>query len=161
MTHNDPYDLHYTWRIPGKIERVFYYLSHVTTFPQWWSSVFLDSQSDAQDPFVGAKATVQARSILPYVLDWDLVMTRLEPPSLVEVGAHVILNRRFELTGSILYRLVEDGGVVTVTTDQEMRPTRPIPKLFRGLAGRMFRFNHAWAMARGEKGLRQIVAQTS
>jgi uncharacterized protein YndB with AHSA1/START domain len=159
MEQPEVYRLQYTWRIAGRIERVFYYVGHAGTFPQWWGAVFLDCHSDAADPYLGASATVQARSILPYVLDWTLIVTELEVPHLIVLDSHVTLSGRFELTGSIAYRLVQEGPVVLVITDQHMRPSRPIPKLLRGVAARMFRFNHAWAMARGERGLQKIVSE--
>jgi hypothetical protein len=160
MSGGDAYRLQYEWRIEGAIERVFHYLGHVTTFPLWWGAVFLDAKSEAKDPFVGARATVRAKSRLPYVLDWDLVVTRLDAPRLIELDSRVSLSRRMELTGSILYRLEQDGAFVRVDTDQLMHPARPVPWPLRGLAGWLFRYNHGWAMARGEAGLQRIVRQS-
>lgn len=159
MAAGDAYRLQFTWRIEGSIDRVFYYLGHVTTFPRWWGAVFLDARSDASDPFVGARATVKAKSALPYVLDWDLTVTRLEPPRRIVLDSHVNLSWGIELSGSIDYLLEEHGPVVHVITDQLMRPARPIPWPLRGLAGWLFRFNHGWAMKRGEAGLQRIVRQ--
>ena len=160
MGQDEVYHLEYIWKIEGPIDIVFHYLGHATTFPQWWRPVFLDSRSDAKEPFVGAKATVRAKSFLPYVLDWDLIVSRLEPPHLIELDSHVTLSNRFELTGSILYRLEEEGPIVKVISEQYMRPKRSIPRFLRPLAARLFKFNHAWAMAHGEKGLQQIVRET-
>lgn len=160
MPENEAYGLTYTWRIEGPIDLVFYYLGHATTFPDWWKPVFLESHSDSKEPFVGAKATVRVKSILPYVLDWDLVVSRLEPPHLIELDSHVTLSHRFELTGPILYRLIEEGPIVRVESEQSMRPKRSIPWLLRPLAARAFRFNHGWAMAHGQRGLQKIVRQT-
>ena len=157
MAAGAAYRLQYTWRIEGPIERVFYFLGHVTTFPRWWGEVFLAAESDATDPFVGARATVKARSALPYVLDWDLIVTRLEPPHRILLDSHIQLSWGLELSGSIDYRLEEHGALVHVITDQLMRPARPIPWPLRGLAGWLFRFNPGWAMKRGEAGLQRIV----
>lgn len=153
----DGYRLQYDWHIKGSVPAVFHYLSHVRTFPLWWRPVFLDAQSEWVEPCLGATATVRAKSFLPYVLDWKLVVTELEPPHFIALGADVVLGGKLGLTGSIAYRLVEENGTVHVITDQFMRPNRPLPPILRGLAGRLFRFNHAWAMKRGEIGLQRIV----
>jgi uncharacterized protein YndB with AHSA1/START domain len=156
----DAYRLQCTWKIEGSIDRVFHFLGHVTTFPSWWGAVFLAAESDATEPFVGARARVKAKSALPYVLDWDLVVTRLEPPHRIVLDSQVRLSWGVQLAGSIDYRLEQHGVLVHVITDQLMRPARPIPWPFGGLAGWLFRFNHAWAMKRGEAGLQRIVRES-
>jgi uncharacterized protein YndB with AHSA1/START domain len=157
MQPDEVYRLEYTWKIAGRIDTVFHYISHIETFPRWWPAVFLDWRSDDPVVCVGAKATVRARSILPYVREWKLVVTALEAPRLIALDTWVTLGGKFALKGTITYRLVEEGAVVQVLTDHSLRPSRPLPGLLRGLAGRIFRLNHAWAMARGERGLQRIV----
>jgi hypothetical protein len=159
MPEEDVYHLQYVWNIEGPIDVVFYYIGHATTFPQWWTPVFLAGTSEDKEPYIGAKAYVKVKSILPYVLDWDLVVTRLEPPRLIELDSHVTLSKRFELTGSILYCLEEHGPIVRVISEQYMRPKKPIPKLFRPIARRLFKFNHRWAMRHGERGLQKVVRE--
>ena len=160
MPQDDVYHLEYVWNVEGPIDVVFYYIGHATTFPKWWKPVFLDGKSEDKEPYIGAKATVRVKSILPYVLDWDLVVTKLEPPRMIELDSHVILSNRFELTGSILYVLEQVGPIVKITSEQYMRPKRPIPKFLRPIAGSLFRFNHHWAMRYGEKGLQQVVRES-
>ncbi len=152
----DVYRLAHRWRIEGPIDTVYYYLTHGRTFPEWWP-VFRDVQTDAGEVAVGARSRFWVRSVLPYGLEWDCTITQLEPPHLLELDTRVALGGWFRLAGPIRFHLRQDGPLVEVLNEQEMRADRRLPGPLRALARSAFAYNHARAMASGERGLQRAV----
>lgn len=140
----------------GPIEIVYYYLAHGRTFPEWWS-VFRDAASDSPDVTVGARIRYHVKATLPYHLYWDVTLRRLEPPYLIETETEVALGSGFRLGGPVRFRLMQQGDVVTVINEQQMRTAHRLPGPLRLLAARAFAFNHDRAMAQGERGLQRAV----
>ncbi len=155
----DLYHLGHRWQIEGPIDAVFYYLTHGRTFPEWWP-VFRDVETDSTEVAVGARSRFWVRSVLPYGLEWDCTITRLEPPHVLELETRVALGGWFRLDGPIRWRLAQHGPIVEVVNEQEMRADRRLPGPLRVLAQRAFAYNHARAMAVGERGLQRAVRAT-
>jgi uncharacterized protein YndB with AHSA1/START domain len=157
---NDTYRLGYSWAVDAPIETVFRYVGDARTFPRWFS-VFKEVRPD--DPTgpvrVGTRTWARVRALLPYTLDWDLTVARYEPPHLIETDCRVLLGGRFGLRGRIRFRMIRDGARTLVVNEQEMVADRPLPGVLHRLAQAAFSFNHDWAMARGLKGLRRVVAE--
>jgi uncharacterized protein YndB with AHSA1/START domain len=158
-TAPDIYPLHHRWLIEGPIEVVFDVLSHGTGFPDWWRPVFLEAHTDDPEPVAGARVRYRVRARLPYGLDWDVTLRRLEKPHLIENETVVLLGGRFRLSGPVRFRLTQVGDRVEVTNEQEMRSDRRLPRPLRALAQRAFAYNHAWAMAKGGIGLQRAVRE--
>jgi uncharacterized protein YndB with AHSA1/START domain len=153
----DVYHLGYRWVIDGPIDTVFYFVSHGRTYPEWFP-VFRDAQSDDGEVRVGARIRYHVKALLPYHLYWDVAVTRLEPPHLVETDTAVALGGRLRLGGWVRFRLMERDGRVEVINEQEMRAERSLPGPLRALAARAFAFNHDRAMAGGGQGLQRAVS---
>ena len=152
----DVYRLGYRWLIEGPIETVYYYVSHGRTYPEWWS-VFRDAESTDDAAAVGSRIRYHVKALLPYHLYWDVTVTHLEPPHLIQTATRVSLDHRFGLAGWVRFRLAQQGALVEVVNEQEMRADRRLPGPLRALTGRLFAFNHDRAMASGERGLQRAV----
>ena len=155
---SDAYRLGYRWEIEGPIDTVFHFVSDARTFHEWFG-VFKRVESDDPDgPVrVGSHSRMKVRALLPYTLDWDVTVAKLEPPSLLQTACRVTLNGRFGMHGYVRYRLEERGGVVTVINEQELVADRPLPRLLHPLAQAIFDLNHDWAMGRARDPLQRAV----
>ncbi len=155
-SQGDVYHLGYRWLISRPIDVVYYFVSHGRTYPEWFP-VFRDAQSDDDEVRVGARVRYHVKALLPYHLYWDVTLTRLEPPHLVETATTVSLGGWLRLGGWVRFRLNERDGRVEVVNEQEMRAERALPGPLRALAARAFAFNHDRAMASGGQGLQRAV----
>jgi uncharacterized protein YndB with AHSA1/START domain len=150
------YRLSHRWRIEGPIDTVYYYLTHGRTFPEWWP-VFRDVETDADEVAVGSRSRFRVRALLPYRLDWECTIARLDTPFYLELDTRVTLGGWFRLAGPIRFHLTQQGPVVEVRNEQELRAANRLPAPLLALATRAFAFNHARAMATGERGLQRAV----
>jgi uncharacterized protein YndB with AHSA1/START domain len=153
----------YRWRIEGPVETVFHYVSDARTFTDWFP-VFKDVRADEPvGPLhVGSHSVARVRALLPYVLDWDITITRYEPPALIETAVQLSLNGHFRMHGWVRYRFEHlPGGAVLVINEQQLAAERALPRWVHGLAQVAFEFNHDWAMRQGVGTLQAIVRYRS
>lgn len=141
------------------MDDAFHYLSHIATWPDWWPQIVavVTDDPDKPDVVVGDTATMRAKSFLPYGLDWETTVVRIERPKLIEVESRVRLGRSFGMRGTVAFDLAEADGKVVVLNRQEMVPDRPVPGWLVPLADRVFNFNHDFAMKRGQPGLQRVL----
>jgi uncharacterized protein YndB with AHSA1/START domain len=159
MTDPAVHRLRYRWLIEGPIDVVFDILVHGTAFPDWWRPVFLEAHTDDPESVVGARVRYRVRGRLPYGLDWDVTLRRIERPHLIENETVVILGGRLRLSGPVRFRLGQQGDRVEVINEQEMRSERRLPRPIRAVWQRVFSYNHDWAMAKGGIGLQRAVRE--
>jgi hypothetical protein len=150
------YRVGHRWRIEGPIDLVFHYLSQTRTYPEWWPAI-LAAHTDDTEVKVGARVRVRVKSALPYSLDWDCTVTRVEPPHVMDIATDLVLGGRFRLDGMTYLRLREDGAYVEVVQEEEFWARQRLPAPLRAVAGRLFAYNHAVAAAPGERGLQRVV----
>jgi hypothetical protein len=159
---SDAYQLGYRWTIEGPIETVFHFVSDARTFREWFG-VFKQVESD--DPVgpvrVGSHSRMKVRALLPYTLDWDVTVAKLEPPRLLQTACRVTLNGRFGMHGYVRYRLEQQGRLVTVINEQELVAERPLPRLLHPVAQAIFDLNHDWAMSRASEALQRAVSRAT
>src|SRR2546426_7948269 len=84
----DVYRLGYRWLIKGPIDVVFDLLSHARDYPSWWTPCFKSAESDDAGVAVGARSHLRVRARLPYELIWDITLTELDRPNLIEVDTN-------------------------------------------------------------------------
>ena len=160
MRTRQSYRFGYRWQIRGPIDTVFHYVSDARTFHEWFD-VFKEVRAD--DPtgpvHVGSHTHCTVKALLPYVLDWDITVSQLEPPNFLQTEVHLTLNGRFQMNGYVRYRLEQEGPIVTVINEQELIPERPLPWCLSPLAQAAFTFNHHWAMGRAQERLQHVVSQ--
>jgi hypothetical protein len=144
------------WRLPGATAaEVYEVLAQGELLPQWWRGVYLEARrlTPGSDPRVGAKLAAKVRGFLPFVLNFEIEATELDPPRRVAVATSGDLSGAWRATLT-----QEDWGVradllFTVEID------RPGMRLVAPLLRPLFALNHYWTTPRGEKGLRAFLAE--
>src|SRR3569833_493189 len=133
------YRLSYRWVVKGPIETVFHYVADARTFLDWFP-VFKEVRPD--DPYgelrVGSHVLCHVTALLPYVLDWDITVSRCEPPYLIETDCTLSLSGRLGMHGFVRYRFEQQGGEVLVINEQEMFADQPLPSFLFPLAQAAF-----------------------
>jgi hypothetical protein len=155
------YRLGYHWEIEGPIETVFHLVSDARTFPGWFPVFKRVEPDDPIGPLrVGSHALLQVRALLPYRLDWDVTVVRLETPRLIETDCRLTLGGRFPMRGYVRYTLEQRGPLVSVTNEQEFAAERPLPAFLRPIAQAAFTLNHDWAMGQARAPLQRAVRRS-
>jgi hypothetical protein len=96
---------------------------------------------------VGSRHLIEWRSRLPYPLEFEFTVERVERPRLMEGRA------LGELTGTGRWRLFEDGGVTAVLYEWNVQTTKRWMNLIGPLARPVFAWNHDVVMGWGGEGL--------
>jgi uncharacterized protein YndB with AHSA1/START domain len=136
-----------TWCIDAPIEAVFDVLYDSVGYPRWWKGVNSVEVLEAGDEAgIGQLNRFVWRSVLPYSLGFDLKVTRVERPYLIEGHASG------ELQGVGTWQLYEGRGVAVVY-DWRVRTTKLWMNLFGPLARPAFAWNHDLVMRQGGRGL--------
>jgi hypothetical protein len=96
---------------------------------------------------VGSRYRIAWRSRIPYDLEFDFTVRRLESPRLMEGDA------AGELAGTGCWRLFEQDGVTAVIYDWDVRTAKRWMNLAAPLARPVFEYNHDLVMRWGGEGL--------
>ncbi|MFN6964734.1 MAG: SRPBCC family protein [Pyrinomonadaceae bacterium] len=142
------------WTFDAPIERVWHYIKRSEDWSRWWRGVVRVVELTPGDADgLGSIRRSTWRSALPYTLEFDSEIVRIEPMRLIEARAFGELDGRglwqFESLGENLTRVRYDWQVTT--TKRWMNLTAPIARPF-------FKWNHDVIMGRGEEGLRRLLA---
>jgi uncharacterized protein YndB with AHSA1/START domain len=141
------YEFLTTWCVDAPIEAVFDVLNDSAGYPRWWKGVkSVKVPESGEEMAVGELDRFTWRSVLPYSLTFDLRVTRVERPYLIEGRASG------ELEGVGTWRLFEGRGVAIVY-DWRVRTTKAWMNVFGPLARPAFSWNHDVVMRQGGKGL--------
>lgn len=141
------------WRLDAPVRRVWDVLYAVERWPSWWEGVERTRELEAGEPGgVGKLFEIAWRSVLPYELAFEIRVTRVEEPSLMEGEAHG------ELEGTGRWRLTADDGGTLVVYEWDVRTTKRWMNLLGPLARPAFAWNHDRVMATGLRGLRRVLS---
>ena len=113
-------------------------------WPSWWRGVeSVVTLEEGDDEGVGSLGRYVWKSRLPYRLEFDTRITRVERPHLMEGQA------TGELAGIGLWRIYEEDGVTAAVYDWNVRTTAPWMNLLAPVARPMFAWNHNVVMSCG------------
>jgi uncharacterized protein YndB with AHSA1/START domain len=136
-----------TWCLDAPIEAVFDLLSDTAGYPRWWKGVrSVQVLERGGELTLGELDRFVWRSVLPYSLGFDMRVTRVQRPYLIEGHASG------ELEGVGTWRLYEGQGVAVVY-DWRVRTTKRWMNAFGPLARPAFTWNHDLVMRQGGHGL--------
>jgi uncharacterized protein YndB with AHSA1/START domain len=143
-----------TWLLAAPREAAWAVLQEAERWPAWWRGVRRVATLDPGDAErVGSRYRVAWRSRIPYDLEFDFTVRRLEAPRLMEGEA------AGQLSGTGCWRLFEQDGVTAVVYDWDVRTASRWMNLAAPLARRVFEYNHDVVMRWGGEGLaRQLGA---
>ena len=96
---------------------------------------------------VGARYRIAWRSRVPYELEFDFVVRRVDEPCCMEGVATGALE------GTGVWRLFEQGDVTAVVYDWDVKTSKPWMNLLAPLARPVFEYNHDVVMGWGGEGL--------
>jgi uncharacterized protein YndB with AHSA1/START domain len=145
------YEFVTTWCLDAPIDRVFSAIEDSARWPEWWRGVrSADLLEDGDDNGVGGLWRFVWRSRLPYNLEFDSRVTRLERPWLIEGRAEG------ELTGTGRWRFF-DGRGTAVVYEWNVSTSRPWMNALAPLARPVFAWNHDVVMRQGAVGLARLL----
>jgi len=143
-----------TWLLDAPIARVFDVLHDSKDYPSWWKGVQSVEVLEAGDEAgVGELDRFSWRSVLPYTLEFDVRVMRVERPHLIEG------NATGELEGVGTWRLFEGLGTAVVY-DWRVRTTQAWMNVLGPVARPAFSWNHDLVMRQGGRGLAKRLGAT-
>jgi hypothetical protein len=144
------------WRVRGNAREVSDVLEDVRSLPRWWPSVYLDVKvlDEGQGSgHVGRRVELHTRGRLPYTLRWGFRVIESRP------AEGFVLEAHGDFVGRGEWAFRQNGDEVDVTYDWRIRADKPLLRRLSFLLKPIFRWNHHWAMARGEESLRAELAR--
>lgn len=140
-----------TWCVAAPLQRVWEVLSVPDDYPEWWSGVrkstLLEPGEDGGKGSVGTLYRLQWRSKLPYTLEFDSRVTRVEAPYLIEGQASG------ELEGMGVWRLFENPVGTVALYNWDVSTTRAWMNKLAFVGRPFFAWNHDYVMRQGAQGL--------
>jgi Polyketide cyclase / dehydrase and lipid transport len=129
-------------------ERAWEVIEDTVGWPEWWRGVVRVEELEPGDANrVGSRYLIEWRSRLPYPLEFEFAVDRVERPQ-------VMAGRAIgELSGTGRWRLFEDGGVTAVLYEWNVRTTKPWMNMLGPVARPVFAWNHDVVMGWGGEGL--------
>jgi hypothetical protein len=139
------------WRVEGKAEEAFDILNDVPGYLRWWPEVYLAVENLAlgDRDGIGKTHALLTRRKLPYRLRWNARIIDKRRPSSFSIEASG------DFVGRGVWSLVEHSQHLDIEFDWRLRAEKPLLRYLSFLLKPLFRWNHRWAMARGEEGLRR------
>jgi hypothetical protein len=141
------------WLVPAPPAAVYALLSCPREYPRWWRDAFLEGEGDAGPAAPGKRACLLTRGRLPYRLRWELTCVEaVEPTRLVSrIDGDFVGEGIWTITA-----LTDDTCRVALDWNVDVR--KPLVRHLTPVLRPLFRWNHRWAMARGERRLRETLA---
>jgi uncharacterized protein YndB with AHSA1/START domain len=144
-----------TWCFDAPIEPVWALIERPERYPEWWKGVrAVDLLRAGDADGVGQVSRLRWRSVLPYTLTFDVHVTRVQAPNLIEGDA------TGELEGRGVWRLYAAPGGTAVVYDWRVRTTEAWMNALGPLARPAFAWNHDLVMRQGGEGLARALGAT-
>ena len=137
------------WRFDAPIEKVWDAIKQSENWSDWWKGVIKVVELKAGDADgIGKIIRSTWRSALPYTLEFDSEVVRIEELKLIEARAFG------ELEGIGLWTLTaENENLTTVRYDWKVKTTKAWMNYLAPIAKPFFRWNHDTIMNWGGNGL--------
>ena len=138
-----------SWLIESSRDEVWEVLQDPLRWPEWWRGVTRVSELDGgDDARVGSRYRIVWRSRVPYRLEFDFTVRRLESGRSMEGQAAA-----GDLEGTGCWRLFEQDGVTAVVYDWNVSSTKRWMNLLGPVGRPVFEYNHDAVMRWGGEGL--------
>lgn len=145
------YEFITVWHFDSPLEAVWEQINASEKWSEWWRGVLRVVELKPGDADgVGSIRRSTWKSALPYTLEFDLEVVRVEKPRLIEARAFG------ELEGTGLWQLEAISENRTrVQYDWRVKTTKSWMNLIAPLARPFFKWNHDIIMGWGEEGLKK------
>ncbi|HEY8082760.1 MAG TPA: SRPBCC family protein [Solirubrobacterales bacterium] len=141
-----------TWLLDSPREPVWEAIYAQERWPEWWRGVEEVEELKSGDEIgIGTVSRMAWKSLLPYRVEFEVTIGRVERPHLMEADAVG------ELAGVGRWRLYEHEGVTAVLYEWKVATTKPWMNLLAPVARPVFEWNHDWVMARGGEGISRLL----
>lgn len=154
MAAND-FRLTSVWQIEAGISEIAATLQEPERFPDWWGDVYLGvrllEKGDANG--IGQRIAIHSRGRLPYHLNWVGTLVENDAPR------RWVIEATGDLTGRGVWTLTQRGAAAEVRFDWRVTADRPLFRRLAPVLAPLMAWNHRWAMARGEAGLKRELAR--
>jgi uncharacterized protein YndB with AHSA1/START domain len=143
------YEFVTNWNIDAPVAQVYGAIEDANSWPKWWRGVISSVElTPGDEAGVGSIRRTVWKSALPYKLEFDSEVVRVEKNKMIEVRAFG------QLGGRGLWQLEPNGAQKTrVRYDWTVKTTKPWMNILSPIARPMFRWNHDIIMGWGEDGL--------
>jgi uncharacterized protein YndB with AHSA1/START domain/mannose-6-phosphate isomerase-like protein (cupin superfamily) len=149
-----PYVFVDEWDVAAPPEAVFDAIADARSYPEWWSPVYIDVESDGP-PEVGKESRQHFKGRLPYHVRTRSTIAELDPPHTIAADVDGDLRGRGKWT------LTPTAGGTHVRFDWQVHADRRLLKLLTPLLRPLLRWNHNWAIARAMEGLEPYAQRTA
>lgn len=151
----DHFQLVSFWHLDAPVEQVWRVLSDAERWPDWWPCVEAVEQIDPGEP-TGEHSVWRYtwKTMLPYKLRFELCVTRIEAPLLLEADV------AGDVAGRGVCRLSRKDRRTIVRYEWNVRACRSWMKWLAPLARPVFMWNHRMVMKQGGANLAVWLAQT-
>jgi len=137
-----------SWLLEASRAAAWEVLQDPLSWPEWWRGVERVSELAAGDgQRVGSRYRIAWRSRVPYELEFDFTVRRIDVPCCMEGDA------TGQLEGTGIWRLFEQNGVTAVVYDWDVTTTKRWMQLLAPVARPVFEYNHDVVMRWGGEGL--------
>jgi hypothetical protein len=144
LTH---YSFRNTWRVDAPPGVVFDVLAEPGDYAEWWPEIKEVRRVRER------KVAVRVRSLLPYVLDFQMEEARREPDNGV-----LEVRMTGDLEGFSRWTILPVGGGSLLLFEEEVHTNRTTLNRLAPVARIAFGWNHSLMMRHGEAGLRTYLA---
>lgn len=150
------YEFVSVWHIDAPLPKVWDLIHDADTWPEWWRGVLsnVELRSGGKDGVGSIRRSVW-KSRLPYKLEFDSELVRIEPERLIEVLAFGQLEGR----GLWQFEKVDNNSTL-VQYDWTVKTTKRWMNFLTPIAKPFFRWNHDVIMRWGEQGLNGRLSET-
>jgi len=142
------------WDLNAPIEQIWEVIKHSETWNEWWKGVVrVVELKEGDDDGLGSIRRSTWKSALPYTLEFDSEIIRIERMKLIEARAFG------ELDGTGLWQFESLSETSTrVRYDWRVKTTKRWMNLIAPMARPFFTWNHNIIMGWGEEGLKRKLA---
>jgi len=141
-----PYVFVDEWEVAAPPEAVFDAIADARSYPEWWSPVYIDVESDGP-PEIGKESRQHFKGRLPYELRTRSVISELDPPRVIAADVDG------DLRGRGVWTLTPTDGGTHVRFDWRVHADRRLLRALTPVLRPLLRWNHNWAIARAMEGL--------
>lgn len=152
----EDYQLVSIWRLDAPVEQVWHTLTDAERWPDWWPYVEAVEQIEAGEPS-GQHSIWRYtwKTMLPYKLRFELCVTRIEAPVLLEADV------TGDVSGRGIFRIDRKDDHTLVCYHWNVRICRGWMKWLAPIVRPVFLWNHRMVMQRGGAQLAMRLARHS
>lgn len=137
-----------TWLLETSRASAWELLEDPLSWSEWWRGVQrVTKLTDGDGRRVGSRYRIAWRSRIPYELEFEFTVRRVDEPCCMEGDA------TGDLEGTGIWRLFEQGDVTAVLYDWDVTTTKPWMNTLGRIARPVFEHNHDLVMRWGGEGL--------